>query len=264
MVDEQDPAKRVVKRVVKKTVVPPAPQTPAPPTVRYGRPVATAARPQAKAVARPGARSAPDTTPPAPGTLTPATKAPRQKSARQRPTVDLSAKAAGARELAGRAWWATADTTADVSKVVARSVATWARAVAAYRLPHINLYLASVITGAVVGLLAVGLGAGSLAVFDSVRGVSSGGGFWGGLAFVLVAAASLFVGEALLRGFGAHSARLTSFLAIVLVVVAMLGVFLDRADSAAAIVLLPLLGMAGYALAHWLVDLAENAPAIVE
>ncbi|MCL8252261.1 hypothetical protein AERO_12775, partial [Aeromicrobium fastidiosum] len=53
MVDGQgsDPAKRVVKRVVKKTVVRPSASSPAPadpapkPTVRYGRPVATASRP---------------------------------------------------------------------------------------------------------------------------------------------------------------------------------------------------------------------------
>jgi hypothetical protein len=254
MVDEQDPPKRVVKRVVKKTVVRPAAQAPTPPTVRYGRPVATAARPQARSTQGPAEPSTAPSTP----------KAPRQKIARQRPSIDLGAKAAGARELTGRAWGATADRTTSFARLVARFTAARARAVAAWRLPHLNGYLASVITGVVVGLVAVILGAAALAIFESVRGVAAGGGLWGGLTFIVVAAVCLFAGESLLRGFGTTSARATSAVAVVLVIVAMLGLFLDLADSAAAIVLVPVLGAAGYALAHWLVDLAENAPPVVE
>lgn len=254
MVDEQQPAKRVVKRVVKKTVVRPAAPEQAPVQMRYGRPVATAAAPTAKAKAQPRPGAAPGTT----------TTAPRPKVVRQRPTIDIGAKVGGAREGIGRAWWATADTVSDRARSSGTFVAARARTVAAWRLPHINTYLAAAVTGAVVGIFAVVLGVVALAIFEQVRGVSSGGGLWGGLTFTGVAIISVFVGEAFLRGFGASAARLTSFLAVILTIVAMLGLFLDLVDSTAGLVLLPLLGIAAYAAAHWLVDLAENAPAVVE
>ncbi|WP_250184135.1 hypothetical protein [Aeromicrobium fastidiosum] len=139
-----------------------------------------------------------------------------------------------------------------------------ARTVAAWRLPHLNPYLASVVTGAVVGLLAALLGAAALSLFSAVRGVSSGGGLWGGLAFAAVAVVCAVAGEALLRGFGTQAARLTSVLAVILTIIAMLGLFLDLVDGTLGLVLLPLIGVTAYALAHWLVDLAENTPSLVE
>ncbi|MCL3817348.1 hypothetical protein [Aeromicrobium wangtongii] len=255
MADEQEPAKRVVKRVVKKTVVRPAERTPNPPTVRYGRPVATATRPKAKAAPRPAGTP---TTPPA------GQKAPRTRTTLRRPNLALGAKAAGARALTGRVWWAAADTTRDVTTVLARRATTGARTVAGWRLPHLNAYLASVITGAVVGLVAALLGAAALAIFESVRGVAAGGGLWGGLTFIVLAVAVVLAGEALLRGFGTPSARVKSCVAVILAIVAMLGLFLDLADSAAALVLLPVLGAAAYLVSNWLVDLGENAPTVVE
>ena len=254
MVDDQEPAKRVVRRVVKKTVVRPTSPAPAAPTVRYGRPVATAARPSA-----PSPPASKGSVPTAPGR-----PASRPKIARRRPSVDLGATAAGVRDVAGRAWWATADTVADGTGAAGRLVATRARAVAAWRLPHLNPYLASVVTGAVVGVVAVALGLGALAIFEAVRGVSAGGGLWGGISFVVLAVVVMFLGEALLRGFGSQAARLTSFLAVVLTIVAMLGLFPDAADSSAGLLVVPLLGVAAYVVSHWLVDLAENTPATVE
>ena len=251
MVDEQEPAKRVVKKVVKKTVVRPAPSPALAPTIRYGRPVATATRPPAKTQARPGSKPV-------------AKVAPRARVPRERPSIDLRAKASATRELAGRAWWATADNVSGGARTVGGFVSARAKAVAAWRLPHINLYLASVITGAVVGLVAVVLGVSALAIFRGVRGVSSGGGLWGSITFIALAVISVLLGEALLKGFGSHTARLTSFLAIVLTIVAMLGVFLDLLDSSAVLVLIPLLGLVAFALSHWLVDIAENAPTVVE
>jgi hypothetical protein len=236
MVDEQQPPRRVVKKVVKKTVVRPAPATPSTaetaPTIRYGRPVATATKPAPKAKAAPSSPSAPT--------------------------------ACRAGDLAGRAWWATADNVAVGSRTAGRFVAGRARAVAGWRLPHVNPYLASVVTGAVVGLVAVLLAVLSLQVFEAVRGVSTGGGLWGGLAFAAVAIVSVFVGEAMLRGFGAPSARLTSALGVILTIVAMLGLFLELLDGPAGLVLVPVLGIAGYALSHWLVDLAEKSPPLVD
>lgn len=256
MVDEQQPPRRVVKKVVKKTVVRPTPSRPTAsepaPTIRYGRPVATAAKPAPKAKAAPSSPSAP------------AAKIGSQKVRRPAPTIAVRARTAGARDLAGRAWWATADNVAVGSRTVGRFVADRARAVAAWRLPHVNPYLASVVTGAVVGLVAVLLAALSLQVFEAVRGVSTGGGLWGGLTFTAVAIISVFVGEAMLRGFGTPSARLTSALGVILTIIAMLGLFLELIGGLAGLVLVPLLGVAGYALSHWLVDLAEKSPTLVD
>ncbi|KAA1380716.1 hypothetical protein [Aeromicrobium fastidiosum] len=260
MVDEQQPAKRVVKRVVKKTVARPSTPEPAPaPVVRYGRPVATATRPSTASAGKPApakAKAQPRPTGPA----TPRQKTTRPKTPRQRPQVDLRAKVTAARATTGRVWWAVADPVSDGSRATARLVAARARAIAAWRLPHLSPYPASLITGAVVGVVAVLLGAGSLSVFESVRGVSSGGGLWGGITFTVVAIVGVLLGESLLRGFGTPAPRLRSFLAAILTIVAMLGLFLDLVDGVAGLVLVPLLSLAGYVLSHWLVDLAENAP----
>ena len=244
MVDEREPPKRVVKRVVKKTVVRPA--EPAP-KLRYGRPVATTTAPPVKVRTRPG-RSTAKTSKPA--------------VARQRVDVRGRVVTAGRR-------------TGQVSRVVAHGVgrgartgggvvATRARAVAAWRLPHINLHLAAAITGAVIGLVAVGLGVVALAIFEATRGVSSGGGLWGGLTIVGIAVVAALLGESLLRGFGAHSARLTSGFAVVLAIVALLGPFLDLADSWTAIIVVPALGVVAFSLAYWLIDLAENTPPVID
>jgi hypothetical protein len=250
MVDEQEPVKRVVKRVVKKTVVrPAAPAEPAP-KLRYGRPVATATRPQAKVQSRPGSK-----------TTAPTTKvAPRTRPTRR--PVDVRARLRTAGSRAGSAWWFVADGVGGGARTGGSFVAARARTVAAWRLPHINLYLASAVTGAVVGLVTVGLGVIALAIFEMVRGVASGGGLWGGLTLVGLAVVACLLGDALLRGFGARSGRLTSFLAVVLAIIAILGLFLDLADSWAALVLVPVLGVAAFVLSYWLIDLAENAPPV--
>ena len=262
MVDEQQPAKKVVKRVVKKTVARPSAPAPAPtpapaPVVRYGRPVATATRPSTPSAGKPAQAKA---QPRPAGPATPRQKTPRPKTPRQRPQVDLRAKVTAARTTTGRVWWAVADPVSDGSRATARVVAARARAAAAWRLPHLNPYPASLITGFVVGVVAVLLGVGALSVFESVRGVSSGGGLWGGITFTVVSVVGVFLGESMLRGFGTPSPRLRSALAVILTIVAMLGLFLDVVDGVAGLVLVPLLAIVGYVLSHWLVDLAENAP----
>lgn len=248
MDDKPEPTKRVVKRVVKKTVVRPGAPTETPPTIRYGRPVATATKPQAKlAPGKPVARTA---------------AAPKAKP--QRPSVDVGAKLGAAGHRLSDAWWVVADGVRDGSQASWKFTAARARHVAAWRLPHINLYLASVITGAIVGLTAVGLGFAALRVFDQLRGVSTGGGLWGGIAFIAISLLVAWLGRALLAGFGSHSARLTSFLGIVLTIVAILGLFLNQVQSATAVVVIPALAIASYALAHWLIDLAEHTPVEVD
>jgi hypothetical protein len=265
MVDEQEPAKRVVKRVVKKTVVRPAAPAEAKPQMRYGRPVVTPAKPRAKVASRKGGAPATAPAPTRTAPTSPVAKAPRTAPTRRpRPQVQLKARASAAGHRVADTWWTVADAVRAGGVTAGRFVGARARAVAAYRLPHINLYLASVITGAVVGLFAVLAGLVSLQVFESTRGVAGGGGLWGGLAFVVVAVLGHGLGALLLQGFGSRSARLTSFLGVVLAIVAILGLFLGLADSVAALVLLPLLGVVTYTIAHWLIDLAENTPAIIE
>jgi hypothetical protein len=254
MVDEQEPAKRVVKRVVKKTVVrPAAPAEPAP-KLRYGRPVATTTAPPAKKVAsRPGRTK----TPAARTTPEPRPRIPRQR-------VDVRGGLSTGRRRTGTAVRAVSGRVGGAARTSGAFAAGRARAVAAWRLPHINLHLAAAITGAVVGLVSVVLGVLVLALFESVRGVSSGGGLWGGLAFIGIAIAAALLGESLLRGFGSQSGRLTSFFAVVLAIIAMLGLFLGLADSWAALVVVPALGVAAYSLSYWLIDLAESAPPVID
>jgi hypothetical protein len=263
MVDEQDPPKRVVKRVVKKTVVRPvAPAEPAP-KLRYGRPVAPATKPRATVQSRAAgpSRSATTTAEPRPTTTTKVAPRPA-KAPRQR--IDVRSKVSAARSRTSGTWHTAAGTIGSGARTSGSFVAERARAVAAWRLPHINPYLAAVVTGAVVGLVAVGLGVLALAVFQEVRGVSSGGGLWGGLTFAGLALVAVALGDALLRGFGAHSSRLTSVFAVVLTIIAMLGLFLDLTDSLAAVALLPLLGAATFTLSYWLIDLAESTPPVTD
>jgi hypothetical protein len=257
MVDEQEPAKRVVKRVVKKTVVRPAAASAPKPQVRYGRPVATAAKPQAKVASR--------NVRPAPAAKTSHPTTPRAKPApRTRPRLQIGAQAGAAGHRVADAWWVVADGVRDGAGAAGRFAAARTRAAASYRLPHINLYLASVITGAVTGMFSVAASLVALRIFESTRGVAGGGGLWGSVTFVVVALLAYVLGALLLQGFGSRSARLTSFLGVVLAIVAILGLFLGLADGAAGLVLVPLLGLVTFAIAHWLIDLAENTPAIVE
>jgi hypothetical protein len=193
----------------------------------------------------------------------PAAKAaPRPRTPRK--PVDVRSKVSAVRDRGGRAWRVVAGGVGGGARTGGTFVAARARTVAAWRLPHINLYLAAAITGAVVGLVTVVLGALSLWIFESVRGVASGGGLWGGLTVVGLVVVAGFLGESLLRGFGSHSGRLTSFFAVVLAIIALLGLFLDLADSWAALALVPILGIAAYSVAHWLIDIAENSPPVVE
>ena len=69
------------------------------------------------------------------------------------------------------------------------------------------------------------------------------------------------LGELLLSGFGIAQARLTSFLGVVLTIVAMLGLFLGLADTVWAALIVPVVAVISYVLAHWLLQIAENTPA---
>lgn len=247
MVDEQQPAKKVVKRVVKKTVVRPLPPTQPQPTMRYGRPVTgtTATKPRAKTRT---------------GTTHPSTPRP----AVARPRVDVGAKVGAAGRAIGTRGSSAASGVAGVAGSASRTAGSFVadrfhRAIV-WRVPHIDLRLASLISGLVAGLVSGGLALAALALFTEVRGVASGGGRWGALTFVAVSVVAFVVGERLLTAFGSSMARLTSLLGVILTIVAILGLFLGLADSRWGLVIVPVLAAICYAIAHWLLSLAENTP----
>jgi hypothetical protein len=240
MADEQTPAKKVVKRVVKKGVAKPAPKDSAP-QVRYGRAVATAPRPKAKAGTAPSK---------------PASKAPR-------PKIAVASKVKGAQKAVTSKSSSAASGAAGAIKSGAGRVRdaiddSFFR-VRTWRMPHWSPIPASVFTGAVVGIIAVALGLASKSLFNELRGVSAGGGRWGSLTFVVVAFIAFVLGELLLSGFGVTQARLTSFLGVVLTIVAMLGLFLGLADTVWGLLIVPLVAVISYVLAKWLLDLAETS-----
>src|SRR5690242_4191186 len=244
MVDEQQPAKKVVKRVVKKTVVRPA-SPPPDKTVRYGRPVSPdRAKPQAKVASRPGAKPA--------GTT------------KTRPRVNVSAAGKALTSRGAGVASGVAGATGSAARATGTFVADRFRALIAWRVPHIDGRLAALITGLVVGLTSVGLGLIALEIFNDVRGVASGGKQWGSLTFVVVTFIAIIIGDLLLTAFGTAKAGLISFLAVVLTIVAILGLFLDMADDQRALVLVPALGAVSYFLSHWLITVAESSPTIPE
>ncbi|MCW2749915.1 MAG: hypothetical protein JWR83_1025 [Aeromicrobium sp.] len=249
MADEQRPAKRVVKRVVKKTVARPVEASEPEPRVRYGRPVTgTTARPKAKAAAPPAAAKA-------------ATRP-------SRPKLELADKVKGVQKVITTRGSSAASGVAGVAGSAARGVgsriARGGRAIRDWRIPHWDPLPASMFTGAVAGAVAVGLGLAALDIFKQVRGVSSGGGTWGSLTFVVVTFIAFVVGELLLSAFGSTQARLTSFLGIVLAITAILGLFLGLADTGWALLLVPVLGAITYAISYGLLNIAEGGSAEVD
>jgi hypothetical protein len=116
------------------------------------------------------------------------------------------------------------------------------------RLPILSPLRASVITGLLVGYLAVGLGWGFYEVFRATLGTSAGGR-WGFLALVFVAFLVFITGELLLAGFGVAHARAISILAVLMVFVLIMLLFIDLASGIWALVLVPALCVAAYSAA---------------
>lgn len=110
------------------------------------------------------------------------------------------------------------------------------------------------------GLVAALLGAAALELFSWLRGVRAGGA-WGVLAFALVMGAAGWLATVLLRGLGHRSARLVAFLGLLIGLVVLLVTLPRAAETAWALVIVPLLGGASFAAAHALVQLAESIPA---
>lgn len=216
MVEERRPTKRVVKKVVRKTVVV-RPARPGSTSVRQAeRPTVSTplARLKAKAATRPSIRIP---TPP------------------RRPGAGLASRA----RLAGSR---VSDRARDVSfstKQRVRDGLYWVRDL---RLPLLSPLRAAAISGLVVGLLAVGLGWLSYELFSATRGTSAGGG-WGALVLVVVAFVTFAVGELMLGGFGVEHGRFISAMSVMLVLVVVLTFFLELAAGPVAWILFPVLGL---------------------
>ncbi len=146
------------------------------------------------------------------------------------------------------------------SSAAARALRSGTTRARAWRLPAWPDVVWAAVVGGVLGLIATAAGAGAMELFSALRGVSTGGGRWGTLAVLLVVALVLVVGELALRVLRVPQPRAIGFTAICLVLIAILGLFLDVAASMWAWLLLPALGAAAYALATWLLGLGRAEP----
>ena len=111
--------------------------------------------------------------------------------------------------------------------------------------------VATGVTGLVVGLLVVVLTASSLALCESVRGVSSCGGGPGFLLLVLVMAGMVVLGGVMLRLARVPDPTSTSFLAVGLLAVLSLLFLVDVLEEWWMIIVIPLLSAAMFLLSHW-------------
>lgn len=288
MADEERPAKPVVKRVVRKKTATSAEPPTAEPTIRYGRPVNRA--PAAKVASKPAPKQKPEPRPSASSISDTVVidhdneettevvlpdlddvgsehSAPAAKSKKRvslpRPSLPRPSLSKPSLKLPNpkeRASSIGSGFVAVFRKIIAVvSDAFWyvIDTVRMWRLPRIDPVPASLITGVVVGLLAVGLGVGALHLFTWLRGVASGGGTWGSLTFVVVGFIAFLVGELLLQGFGVQSPRLTSFLGVAITIVLMLAVFLEESDTRMAFLVVPAVAASAYTFGHWLMAAAE-------
>lgn len=117
-------------------------------------------------------------------------------------------------------------------------------------LPAIGGMAAAILTGAVVGVLTVGLTWASLRLCEVAQGTSSCGnpGFFLLLAIMI---AMVLTGGALLRGFGVTDPGSTSFLGMGLVAVIVLLFLVDLLFAWWMILVIPAVAVVAYALAHW-------------
>ncbi len=107
------------------------------------------------------------------------------------------------------------------------------------------------LTGALVGLLLVGLTVGSLRVCEGVQGTSSCGSGPGLVLLVAILAISVSAGGLLLKLCGVEDPVSTSFLAVGLVAVLVLLFLLSFVESWQMALVVPALGAAMFALSHW-------------
>ncbi|MEG9224815.1 hypothetical protein [Aeromicrobium sp. Sec7.5] len=272
MNDEQP--KKVVRRVVKRTVVRPvsdvgrderptvaAPGRAAAPRTRTvtnpstGRTVTLGGRPAAREGAAASTATPTKKTSPvakASGRSAPAPAPAKPKVPRRSPRdvlddwrLSVSDRSAGA----GRA-------VRSGTGAVGSGVRSVGRRVVGVRLPHWPDVRGVLATAIVTGLVVVGLGSATLELFDRVFGVKSGGA-WGVLAFALIAVAAFVTSRVVLGWFGHPSAVVTAALAQLFGIVLLLILLPTNAQSLWSLLIVPAVSVASHLAAHGGVLLAE-------
>lgn len=246
---------RVVKKVVKRTVVRPGQ---APGRTSSGR-TSTASSP---------ATSSPTAVAPASGKATPGagaaarlTQSGGTGTKTRRGSIDL-----GAARRTGRQGTQRLGRTARAGLSSVRRGGTGARGFVVdrywdartYRLPPQPPVRSALVVGLVLGLLAVAVGWVAGMVFSELRGTSSGGGVWGGLVVVTLGVVSVYGGGRLLRALGVDQPMTVSLLAVILVLIAILLFFVDLASGQWALLVVPALAAAAYATSTGLITLAST------
>lgn len=258
-VNDEQP-KKVVRRVVKRTVV---------------RPVSDVGREERPTVATPGRSSAPRTrtvTNPRTGRTVTLGGRPADREAASIPTTSPAARTAPSKPVEPRRsprdvlddWrLAVADRSATAGRrvrsgtvAVGTGVRSVGRRVVGVRLPHWPGVRGVLATAVVTGLVVVALGAAALELFDRIFGVKAGGA-WGVLAFVLIAVAAVVTSRTLLGWFGHASATVTALLAQLFGVVLLLVLLPTNTQSLWSLVIVPAVAVASHLAAHGGVLLAE-------
>ncbi|MFI2707174.1 hypothetical protein ACH5WX_06480, partial [Nocardioides sp. CER28] len=115
----------------------------------------------------------------------------------------------------------------------------------------LNGHLAAAGAGLVVGAFLVLATLGGLQACESIRGTTSCGGGPGFLLLVLIVVVAVVIGALLLRWAQVPSAGSISFLAVALVSVLTVLFLLDELDQVTGAVVVGVLTIASYLLAHW-------------
>lgn len=274
-----DSPRRVVKKVVKKTVVrPSAPSsvlsagstasastaTPSAPHARPAR-LTTPRRPQAtRSVApTPAAAAAPPRpnivrAAPASQPTTPSSTPSPAAERRRRP--GLPALSLPRPDVRGRAvdlGHGIGDGVRDALTGIRHRIEDGWDWFASLRLPHLSPVRGSAITGVVVGLLAVLIGWGFYEIFSATLGTQAGGG-WGFIAFVFLSFVTFILGELMLAGFGVPHAGVVSILAVLLDLLAVLVFFIELAAGVWAWLLIPVLTALSFVASSALIGVAAR------
>lgn len=287
MVEEgSGPPKRVVKKVVKRTVSPPTPPTaPTPERPLRAARLATRARPADRrpsppvaAPRRPDPTARPTPSPASvatttrtvepPADLTAASAAPKRSFKPTMPTLrkptlhkphlptpDIRGGIDSARDGARRAVHAVVDAIAGVFHAILGAIADAWHWLIGLRLPHLSPVRGAAVTGLIVGLMSVGLGRAFYALFTVTLGTTAGGR-WGFLAVVFIAFVAFIVGELLLSGFGVPHGRSISILSLFLVLLAILVFFLDLSSGIWAALIVPILAVLAYVISAGVITIA--------
>lgn len=230
---------RVVKKVVKRTVVRP----PSASAARTSQPMGSLRASSSEEPASPSSGDGPLRS--------------------RRPSIDLGGLRRTGRSLgerSGSSLSAAGSTVRGIGAATSQRLSDAFWDVRTYRLPPQPPVRAAVVVGLLLGAFSVLVGWVAAQVFTEVRGTSSGGGLWGGLVVLALALFSGWLGARLLRAASVEHAGVISGLAVLLVLVSVLMFFVDLAAGPWALLIMPALGAAAYAAAAALVGLAAEDP----